>query len=83
MATPTAVGLTMDNVLSGQFDYVLPLYQGQSLCVGQVKGLTHPAGQLDPKFRKMIPFLTVTGKPELMCSFVKIQFLFSADWHKE
>jgi hypothetical protein len=82
-ATPTAVGLTMDNVLSGQFEYVLPLYQGQSLCVGQVKGLTHPAGHLDPKFRKMIPFLTVTGKPKSMCSYVKIQFLFSADWHKE
>ena len=69
--------LTMDSVLSGKFEYVVHMYEGQRLCVRQVKGLTHAAGDLDPKFRKMIPFIVVTGKPTsetLSCVVVKYLF---------
>jgi hypothetical protein len=54
--------LTMDDVLSGTFEYFVQLRTNQTLCLGQVKS-KHPASNLDPKFRKMIPFVTTLGKP--------------------
>ena len=67
----------MDNVLSGKFKYLLTVHEGQTLCVGQVKGLNHPAGSLDPKFRKMIPFVTVNGKPGVKCWDIVVKYQFS------
>ena len=61
---PTNINyIKMDNVCSGSFSYTIQYRSGQSLTLGHVKGTTHPAGLLDPKFRKMIPFVKVEGKP--------------------
>ena len=74
--------LTMDQVLSGIFSYSIRLYDGQLLSLSQVKP-AHPAGGLDPKFRKMIPFVMAKGKPGSSSQVVSVSFRFSAVPSKE
>ena len=54
--------VTMDDVAGGSVQYALRVYDGQALTLGPVKH-AHPAGDLDPKFRKMVPFVVATGRP--------------------
>jgi hypothetical protein len=72
-----ASSLTMADVLSGVFSYSLVLHEGQVLSMSQVKP-AHPAGGLDPKFRKMIPFAVAKGKPGSSSQVVSVFYRFSA-----
>lgn len=56
--------LNMDELCSGSYRYVIFYRRGQTLTLGNVKGTAHPAGLLEPKFRKMFPFIKVDGKPD-------------------
>ena len=61
-STAVAKHITMQDLAVGNFHYRLTLHTGQILQVGRPRK-DHPAAKLPSKFKQMVPFLCVEGKP--------------------